>query len=139
MEATNFRLTNIKKEKLGHLDLFQVYALYDIGILRDRSARLEVRYAINIKSQEPDLVSTRLEMEPYIPEVPKSTVYFEKGVAVRVNTLNPFPSMDQPAHSTPKVGADYLRTNLEYRAMVELIPNTQPIKQALEKLVRQRE
>lgn len=134
MDETNFRFKKIERGTRGTDEVIWLQALYDhtVGTLQDTTAQMEVQYT---PGEAPKLRSVRLDMLYLVP-TPKQTVQFEDGLPVKLQTYNPFPSMTEPKDSTRNVGADYLRENNRYRAMVELIPDTEPIKPVLEKLVR---
>lgn len=133
MNGTNFRFTKLERSKRGRDEVLWLRASYDLidGMLKDRPAQLEVQYTLG---DRPELKSVRLDMHYLIP-TPKSTVYFVDNKPTRIETWNPYPSMDTPKDSTRKINRDHLRGDLDYKAMIGLIPDSEPVKPALEDIV----
>ena len=138
MKETNFRLIEIRKEEsqtfngLG-IEL-ELHALYDTECtLERRQAILNVLYKTG---EEIKLESTRLDTAPLLP-TPKTTVYFKNNLPVRRHTYIPHPYPTQPNEIGGEVGPNFLMEESNYKAMVELIPDSEPIKRILERLVEE--
>src|SRR3989338_3047877 len=134
MNETNFSLAKIERGKRETDEVLWVQVWYDYanGVLRNRIAQLEVQYVLGKK---PIVRLISLDMCYLIPTI-KERVYFKNNRPIKIDGWNSYPSMAEPKHSSQKVDQNYLKNIPNYKLMVELIPDSEPIKQALEDIVR---
>jgi len=126
MDEKNFKLTRISKITSEEDEMLIVYATYDVGIL-GLSSRLVIEYTpgnnIKLKTCDLDMALGGIGEKIKTQFVDNELVSIEKNILLNKRQLL-------------SVSEDYFRTDPRYRAMIGLIPDNEPIKPVLEKLVR---